>query len=428
MRSVYREHPVQMVDLMLQQFRTVALKLGFMRLPPQVVVAHADPVRPEHAHQQVGIGEAVIPHGEVLVTNVDDLGIHEHPGLVHLDVNEAERCPDLRGRNATAASMTRLPVVQGVSQVVHHDPNRRGLRVGNQLAALAQDRIAEKANSTDSHAAKVGPAVRTVNYPRAAFRDCLAAKPLLRNGIRRFQRLAAMPTVILVAGVAACSDSTGGSTPTSELTPDFSISASPNTITFVIARLEANQFATVRLPDSDVLGVTAAGQAKQMRWSLGALGAGYYAASLTQLDPGTTITIALSRSDGGNAPNSQVTMPEPVNLTAPVAGEAATAGDTLVVSWSPSGTADQIQIVLRSVQCTRPGAGATQTASVVGDPGTAKVLIDPGLLPPLNPGEQCDVDVQVQRARLGTVDPAYAAGGVIQARQLDVVRIVVLQP
>jgi len=38
------------------------------------------------------------------------------------------------------------------------------------------------------------------------------------------------------------------------------------------------------------------------------------------------------------------------------------------------------------------------------------------------------VDVQVQRARLGTVDPAYAAGGVIQARQLDVVRIVVLQP
>ena len=237
-----------------------------------------------------------------------------------------------------------------------------------------------------------------------------------------------MPTVILAAGVAACSDDTGGSTPTSQLVPDFSISAAPNTITFVIGEFAADQFSSVRLPDGDALSVSAAGQDKPMRWSLSPLGSGYYAASLTELDPGTTITIALSRTDGGNAPDSHVTMPEPLVLTAPEAGLIESAGNSLEVNWSPSGTADQIKVVLRSVVCTRPGAGAVQTVSVVGDPGTATVTINPGLLPPLNPGEQCEVGVQVQRVRLGTVDPAFAAGGAIQARQLDEVRIVVLQP
>lgn len=237
-----------------------------------------------------------------------------------------------------------------------------------------------------------------------------------------------MPTVMLAAGVAACSDGTGGSTPTSGLVPDFSISAAPNTITFVIGQFAADQFTSVRLPDGDALSVSAAGQDKPMRWSLSPLGSGYYAASLTELDPGTTITIALTRADGGNAPNSNVTMPTPLVVTEPEAGLIEIAGNNLEVSWSPSGTADQMKVVLRSVVCTRPGAGAVQTVSVVGDPGTATVLIDPGLLPPLNPGEQCEVGVQVQRVRMGTVDPAFAAGGVIQARQLDEVRIVVLQP
>jgi hypothetical protein len=165
-----------------------------------------------------------------------------------------------------------------------------------------------------------------------------------------------------------------------------------------------------------------------MRWTVDPLGGGYYSSSLSQLDPGALSTIALSRADGGDAPNSFVTMPEGVDLTAPTAGTVKTAGEDLLVTWSPSGTADQIQIVMRSVQCTRPSAGSTVTTTVVGDPGSATVLVDPQLLPPLASGELCEVDVQVRRVRYGTVDAAYAAGGSILARQLDVARIVVLQP
>ena len=165
MRPVDREHSVEVIDLMLQQFRPVALEVGFVRLAPQVVIADADAVGSEDAHEQVGEREAVIPHREVLVPDVDDLGIDEHPRLVHLDVRQAKRRADLRRRDAAPAAETRLPVAQGVGEVVHHDTNRRRLRIGNQFAAFAQDGITQKSDSADGHGAKVGPVWPTVNYP-----------------------------------------------------------------------------------------------------------------------------------------------------------------------------------------------------------------------------------------------------------------------
>jgi hypothetical protein len=245
--------------------------------------------------------------------------------------------------------------------------------------------------------------------------------------LKRFDRLVALPTVLLVIALAACSDSTGGGTPTSQISPAFSVSAVPNGITFVFGRLEAEGFASVRLPDDDALVVTAAGQLKQMRWTVDPLGGGQYAASLTQLDGGTVVNIALSRSDDGGAPNSVVTMPPSLELSAPIAGTSVTAGQDLLVSWAPSGTPDLMQVVMRTVVCDRTGAGNTIITTLVGDPGDVTVQVDPSLLPPLASGEQCEVDVQVQRVTEGAVDPAFA-GGTFVARQLDVSRIIVLQP
>jgi hypothetical protein len=248
------------------------------------------------------------------------------------------------------------------------------------------------------------------------------------KALTAFRTAAGVPTLLLVQLLAGCSDSTGGSTPTSEITPSFSISGTPNRITFVVGRLSTDGFASIRLPDNDAITVTASGQEKLMRWTVDPLGGGFYTSSLTELAPESEIVISLARGDGGNAPVSSVTMPPPVAITAPAAGASKLAGETLLVTWTPSGTSDQVQILMRSVVCSRPGAGTTTTTAVVGDPGSASVLIDPDLLPALASGESCDVDVQVQRLRLGTVDPAYATGGSIVARQLDAVRIEVLQP
>ncbi len=196
----------------------------------------------------------------------------------------------------------------------------------------------------------------------------------------------------------------------------------------MFGRLEAEAFASVRLPDNEALVVSAGGQSKQMRWTVEPRGGGQYAASLSQLDEGTLITVALERGDGNDAANLQVTMPLEVDITEPLEGQTVTAGDNLLVNWAPSGTAEQMQVILRTVECTRPGAGSSITYTEVGDAGTATVLVDPDILPPLATGEQCLVDVQVQRVAYGTVDPAFADGGSILARQVDVVQIVVLQP
>lgn len=428
MRPVNREHSVKMVDLVLQQFGAVALELGFVRLSAKVVIAHPDAVGAKHAHQEVGEGEAVVPHGEVFLTDVHDLGIHENPRLFHLDVDEAERRADLRCGDTAPAAEARLPVAQRVGHVVHHHAHGGRLRVGDELTSLSQHRIAKKADSTDGHGAKVGPVQPTVNYPARWSGHGRRRIALQDNGLRSFHRLMAVPTVLLVAGLGACSDSTGGSTPTSAITPTFSVSAAPNSITFAFGRLEATGFASVRLPDDDALVVSAAGQVKTMGWTVEPLGGGQYAASLTQLDPGTVVTFGLNRQDDESAPNSQVTMPQVVNLTAPLEGAVTTAGTNLLVTWSPSGTTDAMTVILRTAVCDRPGAGYTLTTAIEGDPGSATVYVDPGLLPPLASGELCEVDVQVQRVSNGTVDPAYAAGGIIQARQLDAVRILVLQP
>jgi hypothetical protein len=250
---------------------------------------------------------------------------------------------------------------------------------------------------------------------------------LIHNSIRLFKRSVALPTVVLVAGLAACSDSTGGGTPTSQLSPAFTVSASPNSITFVFGRLEAAAFVSVRLPDNDALVVSAEGQLKQMRWTVDPLGGGQYAASLTQIDGGTEVNISLTRGDGEDAPSSHVTMPTALVVSAPVAGTSVTAGQNLLIAWAPSGTPDQMQVVMRTVACTRVGAGNTVVTTLPGDAGSVTLPVDPSLLPPLASGEQCEVDVQVQRMSSGVVDPAFAAGSFL-ARQLDVVRIVVLQP
>lgn len=83
---------------------------------------------------------------------------------------------------------------------------------------------------------------------------------------------------------------------------------------------------------------------------------------------------------------------------------------------------------IRTISCDRPGAGQEDVTPVVGDPGTATVFVSDQLLPPLNPGEGCSVDVMVERANSGTVDDAFADGGSIMGRQVDAVRIRMLQP
>ena len=92
-----------MVDLVLQQLRSITLDLDLVPFPFQVLIPDPDPVGPRHSNQKIGEGEAVVPDLEVLVPDIDDLRIDQRPGLVHLDVNHPDRRPNLWGRDSPAA-------------------------------------------------------------------------------------------------------------------------------------------------------------------------------------------------------------------------------------------------------------------------------------------------------------------------------------
>lgn len=428
MRTINREHPVQVIDLVLQQLRAIALEFRFVRLPAKVVVAHANAVGAQDAHEEVREGKAIVPDGEIFLADVDDLRVDQDPGPFHLDVDQAQWRPDLRRSDAAAASEARLPVTQRIGQVIDHNANRRRLRVRDQFTAFSKHGIAKKANSTDGHGAKVGLGRHTVNHPRLAACRSDECKPMQGNNLSNMAAVAALSTVLLAGGLSGCSDSTGGSTPTSQIVPQFAVSSLPSSVTIAFGQLQAEGFASIRLPDDDELRVSAAGQEKAMRWTVDPLGGGYYSASLSELAAGSSVTISLLRGDGANAPASTVTMPEAVNVTAPQPDTVFVTNNNLTVKWTPSGSSSAMAVRIRTISCDRPGAGQEDVTPVVGDPGTATVFVSDQLLPPLNPGEGCSVDVMVERANSGTVDDAFADGGSIMGRQVDAVRIRMLQP
>ena len=240
---------------------------------------------------------------------------------------------------------------------------------------------------------------------------------------KRWSSQVFLATFLLLQG---CSDSEGGDTATGDLSPDFRVIGNPST-TSVFARLQSDALPSIRLPDGDELGVASGTQNKVMGYSVDPVNGNYYITSLVAPALDEPIVISLTRNGGENAPNSRVTMPAAIRLSAPTIDTVIFVGTTVQVSWAPSGTDDDITIVLTTTECTRGGSTAPQGTAIVGDPGTATLVIQASLLPAGLPfGGSCAVSVRVERTRFGTPDPAFKPGGSVMARQIDFRRIYVV--
>jgi hypothetical protein len=224
----------------------------------------------------------------------------------------------------------------------------------------------------------------------------------------------------------ACADSEGGDTPTGDLTPDFRVIANPST-TNIFARLESQALPSIRLPDGDELRVTAGTQSKVLGYALDPVNGPYYTAQLVAPAVDEAVVFSLTRGGASSAPDSRVSMPAAIRLSAPTVDTVVETGSTLDVVWGPAGTGDQITIVLTTTECSGGGSTTPITTTVTGDPGAATIPIPTSLLPPGLPFDGlCAVSVRVERTRVGTADPAFASGGSVIARQIDFRRIYVV--
>jgi hypothetical protein len=124
---------------------------------------------------------------------------------------------------------------------------------------------------------------------------------------------------------------------------------------------------------------------------------------------GETFKVDLQRTLDDGAPNSTATLPAPFTLD-PVPSSASRS-DGLGLTWSPSGTSDQMEWEIEG-DCIQD-----TLALIHGDPGSYTIPSGMFLQPPYATESTCTVTVTLRRYRAGTLDPAYGQGGNIYGVQ-----------
>ncbi|MEW5850311.1 MAG: hypothetical protein AB2A00_16090 [Myxococcota bacterium] len=143
-----------------------------------------------------------------------------------------------------------------------------------------------------------------------------------------------------------------------------------------------------------------------------------YATEMQSDADGQLFVVALERAseEDKDALENKATLPNGFTVSAPVANAIIKRSQQLVIDWAPSGTSDEMDIVVDG-DCVR-----VETFDVSGDPGT--FTINAGTIKAHNDreNESCNGTIVVKRTRAGTLDPAFGSGVVtgVQARTINV--------
>ena len=172
------------------------------------------------------------------------------------------------------------------------------------------------------------------------------------------------------------------------------------------------------LAGEDALTATQGDESKSMsRNNLGSIV--WYESSFSTNAEGTTFNISFERGEDENAPNSEVSLPAPFDLTVPAEGdEFSMSADKITVAWN--NISDDPMTLLVSGNCFY---GITE--NIVTDQGV--FVIDAARLEPIDPTENeiCTATLTLTRERDGTIDEAYGEGGKFKGRQVRTVTITV---
>jgi hypothetical protein len=132
---------------------------------------------------------------------------------------------------------------------------------------------------------------------------------------------------------------------------------------------------------------------------------------------GIDYVVAFNRQDARNAPDSRVKLPPAFSIVTPVNHQPVTDGDTVQVSWAPTGAAARVQLWYEA-ECsfvTGPQGFSTGTLSRDDDAdGMEAVRIDPIVTfarsNTVSAVTRCSIDVIVRHELDGRVDPAFDDG------------------
>lgn len=222
--------------------------------------------------------------------------------------------------------------------------------------------------------------------------------------------------------IAGCSNTDSENVTTQGISADIEVLAEEG-ISTVSVRLEVGSGfggTVLELSPGDTLTTMANGIQQTMIKDVDLFGDIEYKTSFPFDDFNTQFTVAFSRQNGINAPNSNVRLPEGFNVISPTPTTIYAYDDTVDIVWAPSGSV-YVPDIRIAVACTMAdGLVLTNTTNVpvASDTGSAQMPVAP--LPPFgakNTSQLCEGTIIFSRSRSGFLDPNYGEGGRIAAHQ-----------
>jgi len=156
---------------------------------------------------------------------------------------------------------------------------------------------------------------------------------------------------------------------------------------------------------------------KDKNWFTGQI---YYRGILPGDAPTTSITVALTRPNDTDAPNSVMSIPYSPDLTAPINTQVFTQSENFTINWDNNNSTLPVTLEF-NFRCTlEAGTSAFGVEkSSIANTGSISYSISSllGSNLTLKNSETCSTKITISREKAGTLDPNYGEGGTITAKQ-----------
>ena len=232
--------------------------------------------------------------------------------------------------------------------------------------------------------------------------------------------LAALATLLQSCGgpkSSSTSGPNGGPVPTSRIYMYLTVESSEPGTAVVRANLNDGHVlgTTYRLDGGDFLRACVSSQCRSMADNDSIFTPDYIARFSFQ--SGVDYVVSFNRQEARDAPDSRVRLPPAFSIVTPVNRQPVSDGDTVQVSWAPTGTPARVELSYEA-EChfvSAPDSYSTGTLSTDDNAdGRESVRIDPivnfARTNVVSPVTRCSIDIVVRHELDGRVDPAFDDG------------------
>ena len=236
----------------------------------------------------------------------------------------------------------------------------------------------------------------------------------------RMLGLAALVTLLQACGDPKSSSTSGpdgGPVPTSRMTIDLRVESSESDIAVVRANLNDGRSLgkSYRLDGGDFFRACVSGVCRTMADNDSVTSPDYIARFDYQ--SGVDYVVAFNRQEAQNAPDSRVTLPPAFTIVTPANHQQVTDGETVLVSWTPTGPPARVALSYDS-DCNLLSGSHTYSSGTLSTDlnadGRESVGIDPivdfARSSSTSAITRCSIDVTVSHELQGRIDPAFRNG------------------